>query len=96
MFSNSNNVPILFLQHLVTVFLLHGYDKLEVFSELEEVDLDELHILDPEERAKILTAAALLLDYESKLNLLTVNPFTLRVTQESIICYSHIFEKNLG
>ena len=25
-----------------------------------------------------------------------VNPFTLRVTLESIVCYSHTFENNLG
>ena len=53
-----------FLQHLTTLFLLHGYHTLELFSELEEEDLDELCITQPEDRAKIVTAAQLLLDYE--------------------------------
>ena len=52
-------------QHLTTVFLLHGYHTLELFSELEEEDLDELCILQPEERAKIVTAAQLLVDCDS-------------------------------
>lgn len=56
------------LQHLQNVFLVHGYDSLELFSEIEEEDLDELCIKSPEDRAKILTAAQLLLDYEGKYN----------------------------
>ena len=35
-----------------------------------------------------------LLKYEDPPNL-NVNPFTLRVPQESIVCYFHTFENNL-
>ena len=50
---------------------MHGYQSLELFAELEEEDLDELGITQPEDRAKILTAAQLLLDYEGELLRLT-------------------------
>ena len=46
------------------MFLLHGFDTLELFSDVTKEDLDELEITKPEERAKILTAAQMLLDYE--------------------------------
>ncbi|NWR20706.1 SASH3 protein, partial [Emberiza fucata] len=39
---------------------------LEDFKELRETHLNELHIMDPQHRAKLLTAAELLLDYDSK------------------------------
>ena len=29
-------------------------------------------------------------------NVLVLNPFRLRVTLESVVCYSHTFENNLG
>ena len=51
-------------QHLEEIFLLHGLTSLELFSELEEDDLDSFGISSPEDRAKVLTAAQLLLDYE--------------------------------
>ena len=51
-------------QHLTSVFLLHGFDTLELFSDLNKTDLDELEIKNPEERAKLLTAAQMLWDYE--------------------------------
>ncbi|XP_013393404.1 uncharacterized protein LOC106161093 [Lingula anatina] len=50
------------LEELLSIFLLNGYDNLELFSELEKEDLNELNILDPEQRAKLLTAAELLAD----------------------------------
>ena len=53
-------------QHLTSVFLLHGFDTLELFSDLNRTDLDELEIKNPEERAKLLTAAQMLWDYEGQ------------------------------
>lgn len=44
--------------------MAHGFTSLELFSELEEEDLDSLGVSTPEDRAKVLTAAQLLLDYE--------------------------------
>lgn len=46
--------------------LLNGYQTLEDFKELQETHLNELNITDPQHRAKLLTAADLLLDYDSK------------------------------
>jgi hypothetical protein len=48
------------------VFVLNGYEDLELFKELEEADLDFLGISHPEHRAKILTAVQLLHDYDCK------------------------------
>ncbi|NXL20359.1 SASH3 protein, partial [Setophaga kirtlandii] len=45
--------------------LLNGYQTLEDFKELRETHLNELHIMDPQHRAKLLTAAELLLDYDT-------------------------------
>jgi hypothetical protein len=45
---------------------VHGYASLEDFSQIDEVTLNELQIIDPETRGKILTAAELLLDYDSE------------------------------
>ena len=53
-------------QHLHQLFTLSGYLSLEHFSEIEEEDLDDLSVTKTEDRAKILTAAQLLLDYEGK------------------------------
>lgn len=55
-------------QHLFSVFVSQGYNTLELFSEVEEEDLDDLAITIPEERAKVLTAAQMLLDYEGQLS----------------------------
>ena len=52
------------MQHLTNTFLLHGFETLELLSTLEEEDLDELAITNAEDRAKLLTAAQMLLDYE--------------------------------
>lgn len=53
-------------QEHTPTFLLNGYQTLEDFKELRETHLNELHIMDPQHRAKLLTAAELLLDYDSK------------------------------
>ncbi len=45
----------------------HGFSTLALFSELEEEDLNELGISNPEDRAKILTAAQMLIDYEGNI-----------------------------
>ncbi|XP_037097095.1 SAM and SH3 domain-containing protein 1 isoform X1 [Syngnathus acus] len=50
-------------EHLPT-FLFNGYDDLDTFRLLEEEDLDELHITDPQHRAVLLTAVQLLHDYD--------------------------------
>ncbi|NXE66874.1 SASH3 protein, partial [Calcarius ornatus] len=54
------------LQEHTPTLLLNGYQTLEDFKELRETHLNELHIMDPQHRAKLLTAAELLLDYDSK------------------------------
>uniref|UniRef100_A0A8U8AYX1 Uncharacterized protein n=1 Tax=Geospiza parvula TaxID=87175 RepID=A0A8U8AYX1_GEOPR len=54
------------LQEHTPTLLLNGYQTLEDFKELRESHLNELHIMDPQHRAKLLTAAELLLDYDSK------------------------------
>ncbi|NWT01730.1 SASH3 protein, partial [Mionectes macconnelli] len=54
------------LQEHIPTLLLNGYQTLEDFKELKETHLNELHITDPQHRVKLLTAAELLLDYDSK------------------------------
>ncbi|NXI77446.1 SASH3 protein, partial [Rhipidura dahli] len=54
------------LQEHTSTLLLNGYQTLEDFKELRETHLNELHITDPQHRAKLLTAAELLLDYDSE------------------------------
>lgn len=58
---------LLWFQHLLSVFMGHGFSTLALFSELEEEDLNELGISNPEDRAKILTAAQMLIDYEGNI-----------------------------
>ncbi|XP_046420684.1 uncharacterized protein LOC124302376 isoform X1 [Neodiprion virginianus] len=53
------------LQEHISVFVLNGYEDLELFRELEPADLDYLGIQQPEHRAKILTAVQLLHDLHS-------------------------------
>ncbi|XP_027518168.1 SAM and SH3 domain-containing protein 3 isoform X1 [Corapipo altera] len=53
------------LQEHIPTLLLNGYQTLEDFKELKETHLNELHITDPQHRAKLLTAAELLLDYDT-------------------------------
>ncbi|NXG20436.1 SASH3 protein, partial [Grallaria varia] len=55
------------LQEHIPTLLLNGYQTLEDFKELRETHLNELHITDPQHRAKLLTAAELLLDYDTPL-----------------------------
>ncbi|XP_032641802.1 SAM and SH3 domain-containing protein 3 isoform X1 [Chelonoidis abingdonii] len=54
------------LEEHISTLLLNGYQTLEDFKELRETHLNELNIMDPQHRAKLLTAADLLLDYDSK------------------------------
>jgi len=54
------------VQKLVTLFMNSGFTSLQEFSELDEEDLDELHVIQSEDRAKLLTAAQLLHDYENE------------------------------
>lgn len=49
-------------------FLFNGYEDLDTFKLLEEEDLDELDIKDPQHRAVLLTAVELLHEYDSKCN----------------------------
>ncbi|CAM4646255.1 unnamed protein product [Lepidochelys kempii] len=51
-------------EHMPT-FLFNGYEDLDTFRLLEEEDLDELNIRDPEHRAVLLTAVELLQEYDS-------------------------------
>lgn len=51
-------------QEHIPVFILNGYEDLELFRELEAADLDYLRIHQPEDRAKILTAVQLLHDLQ--------------------------------
>ncbi|NXU47635.1 SASH3 protein, partial [Turnix velox] len=53
------------LQEHTPTLLLNGYQSLEDLKELRETHLNELHITDPQHRAKLLTAAELLLDYDT-------------------------------
>ncbi|OXB79618.1 UNVERIFIED_CONTAM: hypothetical protein H355_011004 [Colinus virginianus] len=53
------------LQEHTPTLLLNGYQTLEDFKELRETHLNELNITDPQHRAKLLTAAELLLDYDT-------------------------------
>lgn len=47
-------------------FLFNGYEDLDTFKLLEEEDLDELNIKDPQHRAVLMTAVELLQDYDSE------------------------------
>uniref|UniRef100_A0A8C7HDD6 SAM and SH3 domain containing 1a n=1 Tax=Oncorhynchus kisutch TaxID=8019 RepID=A0A8C7HDD6_ONCKI len=51
-------------EHMPT-FLFNGYEDLDTFKLLEEEDLDELNIRDPQHRAVLLTAVELLQEYDS-------------------------------
>lgn len=53
------------LQEHISTLLLNGYQTLEDFKELQETHLNELNITDPQHRAKLLTAADFLLDYDT-------------------------------
>ncbi|KAJ8009648.1 hypothetical protein DPEC_G00091100 [Dallia pectoralis] len=51
-------------EHMPT-FLFNGYEDLDTFKLLEEEDLDELNIRDPQHRAVLLAAVELLQEYDS-------------------------------
>ncbi|XP_056624610.1 SAM and SH3 domain-containing protein 1 isoform X3 [Triplophysa dalaica] len=51
-------------EHMPT-FLFNGYEDLDTFKLLEEEDLDELNITDPQHRAVLMTAVELLQECES-------------------------------
>ncbi|XP_017949777.1 SAM and SH3 domain-containing protein 1 isoform X5 [Xenopus tropicalis] len=51
-------------EHMPT-FLFNGYEDLDAFKLLEEEDLDELNIQNPEHKAVLLTAIELLQEYDS-------------------------------
>ncbi|XP_077442921.1 SAM and SH3 domain-containing protein 1a isoform X8 [Stigmatopora argus] len=51
-------------EHLPT-FLFNGYEDLDTFKLLEEEDLDELNIKDPQHRTVLLRAVELLQEYDS-------------------------------
>lgn len=54
------------LKEYTSVFVLNGYEDLELFRELEPADLDYLGILNEDHRGKILTAVQLLHDMDCK------------------------------
>nr|XP_019953053.1 PREDICTED: SAM and SH3 domain-containing protein 1-like [Paralichthys olivaceus] len=62
--SNSHSVFLSSQEHMPT-FLFNGYEDLDTFKLLEEEDLDELNIKDPQHRAVLLTAVELLQEYDS-------------------------------
>ena len=52
------------LQHLIPTFSAHGIRSFAVFCDINEGHLDEMGIHSPEERAKLLTAAQMISDFE--------------------------------
>jgi len=66
-------IGIFVFQSYVSIFVMNGYEDLELFKELEEADLDFLGIRNPELRAKILAAVGILLDYDCKLKWNIIN-----------------------
>ncbi|KAM7363825.1 shal K[+] channel interacting protein [Cochliomyia hominivorax] len=56
------------LKEYTSVFVLNGYEDLELFKELEPADLDYLGIVNPDHRAKLLTAVQLLHDMDCTSN----------------------------
>lgn len=54
------------LQEYISVFILNGYEDLELFKEIEPSDLDYLGIINADHRAKLLTAVQLLHDLDCK------------------------------
>ncbi|GFR61955.1 SAM and SH3 domain-containing protein 3 [Elysia marginata] len=54
------------LGHLTGLFMLNGYDDLDIFSELDDHDLSALQINDPDQRSKLLSAAQVLGDWSEK------------------------------
>ncbi|XP_031437861.1 SAM and SH3 domain-containing protein 1a isoform X3 [Clupea harengus] len=71
------------LKELMPTFLFNGYEDLDTFKLLEEEDLDELNIKDPQHRAVLLTAVELLQEYDSSSD---VERSTLSGSQEKLLC----------
>lgn len=76
-------------EHMPT-FLFNGYEDLDTFKLLEEEDLDELNIKDPQHRAVLLTAVELLHEYDSKSSSTPQYCMLQRVTRwsENFLCKS--------
>ncbi|XP_051581169.1 SAM and SH3 domain-containing protein 1-like isoform X7 [Myxocyprinus asiaticus] len=72
-------------EHMPT-FLFNGYEDLDTFKLLEEEDLDELNIRDPQHRAVLLTAVELLQDYDSSSD---PERSTFSGSQEKLLCEGH-------
>ena len=56
------HTEISLLQHLESVFTENGFETLELFKQLDEADLLTLGVTDVTDKAKVLTAVALLPD----------------------------------
>uniref|UniRef100_A0A8C2JBA3 Sterile alpha motif domain-containing protein 5-like n=1 Tax=Cyprinus carpio TaxID=7962 RepID=A0A8C2JBA3_CYPCA len=69
-------------EHMPT-FLFNGYEDLDTFKLLEEEDLDELNIKDPQHRAVLMTAVELLQDYDSNSD---PERSALSGSQEKLLC----------
>uniref|UniRef100_A0A673JNA4 SAM and SH3 domain-containing protein 1-like n=1 Tax=Sinocyclocheilus rhinocerous TaxID=307959 RepID=A0A673JNA4_9TELE len=69
-------------EHMPT-FLFNGYEDLDTFKLLEEEDLDELNIKDPQHRAVLMTAVELLQDYDSSSD---PECSALSGSQEKLLC----------
>ena len=54
------------MQEHISVFILHGFESLDLFKELEEEDLDRLAIMNPADRGKLLTAVELLREFDTE------------------------------
>lgn len=60
------------LKEYASVFILNGYEDLELFRELEPADLDYLGIMNVDHRGKILTAVQLLHDMDCEFPLVVL------------------------
>uniref|UniRef100_A0A8C1M2T3 Sterile alpha motif domain-containing protein 5-like n=1 Tax=Cyprinus carpio TaxID=7962 RepID=A0A8C1M2T3_CYPCA len=69
-------------EHMPT-FLFNGYEDLDTFKLLEEEDLNELNIKDPQHRAVLMTAVELLQDYDSSSD---PERSALSGSQEKLLC----------
>ncbi|KAM9496784.1 SAM and SH3 domain-containing protein 1a isoform 2-T2 [Clarias gariepinus] len=69
-------------EHMPT-FLFNGYEDLDTFKLLEEEDLDELNIRDPQHRAVLLTAVEHLQEYDSSSD---PERSALSGSQEKLLC----------
>ncbi|XP_061193520.1 SAM and SH3 domain-containing protein 1-like isoform X2 [Saccostrea echinata] len=75
------------LESLEKVFLENGFEHLESFADLNESDLDALGIRDPQQRAKLLTAAELLCSAEDD-EFPEVGSHNGLSNQATLYCYS--------